>query len=85
MTNTKQPDWEKEFDKRWFNIQWNAFKNIADATAVKSFLSQNFISKEELGRKVEGMKKVENDCESLPCRHLAYNEALSDLLEFIKK
>lgn len=50
MTNTKQPDWEKKFNNI-INHVFIAGESYINEEVIKDFISQNFISKEELKEK----------------------------------
>jgi len=82
---TKQ-NWEKEFDSKWY--LWDYSKKFGIYTTcgeeVKSFIRQNFISREEVEKLVEGMKYTDEQIKNIgmswtghPCQ--GYNQALADL------
>ena len=98
-TKTKQPDWENLHYLLTYEIKTSHFKKapyreyiLLDKKLekkIKSFISKNFISKEELVREIEGMDTTYNwDKKYFPNTKIyseGYNKALSDLLELIKK
>jgi len=55
----QQKEWEEKFDKEFVNLGTDErdFEGTLEKTAVKSFITANFIERSELLRAIEGMKR----------------------------
>lgn len=95
----EKKEWEDEFDK-WFNHGTKKEPRFAYASAVyeevKYYISQNFISREELKKEIEGMKLKKKEpyltdkCQYCHeyleyCSCPDYNQALADVLNILER
>ena len=94
MTNTKQLDWKKKLKNIFYDNEnsvrtksWD-LRQEGICDEIIDFISQNFISKDELGRKIENLKEKKTILSQGGLRTtymVGFENAKSDLLELIKK
>lgn len=86
----KQSEWA-EFDKRFINgarLGGEYAKKTGEE--IKNYIRQNFISKREVEKKLEGMKKIPNyptvdhEHEVIIAEEDGYNQALEDILKLLE-